>query len=82
MAIVINLDRLLVERKIASKELSKRVDLSENNLSRIKTGKIAAMRFSTLNALCRELKCKPGDILDYIDDDTPDEGDDADSILS
>lgn len=82
MAIVINLDRLLVDRKIASKELSKRMDLSENNLSRIKTGKIAAMRFSTLNALCRELKCRPGDILDYIDDDIPNEVGGADSLLS
>ena len=70
MAIIIHLDRLLVERKIPSK-----IDLSENNLSRIKTGKIRAIRFSTLNALCRELKCKPGDILDYIEDDEEELGD-------
>lgn len=72
MAIVINLDKLLVDRKLSSIELAERIDLSENNLSRIKTGRIKAMRFSTLNALCRELGCKPGDILDYIPDDEPD----------
>lgn len=71
MAIVINLDKLLVDRKLSSIELAERIDLSENNLSRIKTGRIKAMRFSTLNALCRELGCKPGDILDYIPDDEP-----------
>ena len=72
MAIVINLDKLLVDRKLSSIELAERIDLSENNLSRIKTGRIKAMRFSTLNALCRELGCKPGDILDYIPDEEPD----------
>ena len=72
MAIVINLDKLLVDRKLSSIELAERIDLSENNFSRIKTGRIKAMRFSTLNALCRELGCKPGDILDYIPDEEPD----------
>ncbi|MBM6943155.1 helix-turn-helix domain-containing protein [Collinsella intestinalis] len=67
--IVINLDRVLVDRKIASKDLARLIGLSENNLSRIKTGRIKAIRFSTLNGLCRELGCKPGDILDYIPDD-------------
>lgn len=75
MAIIIQLDRLLVERKLPSNELAHKIDLSENNLSRIKTGKIKAIRFSTLNALCRELKCKPGDILDYIEDDEEEIGD-------
>lgn len=67
--IVVNLDRVLVDRKIASKDLARRIDLSENNLSRIKTGRIKAIRFSTLNGLCRELGCKPGDILDYLPDE-------------
>ncbi len=67
--IVINLDRVLVDRKIASKDLAQLIGLSENNLSRIKTGRIKAIRFSTLNGLCRELGCKPGDILDYVPDD-------------
>lgn len=69
MAIISHLDRMLVERKMPSNELAQRIGLSENNLSRIKTGKIKAIRFSTLNGLCRELQCKPGDILDYIDDE-------------
>ncbi len=68
MAIITHLDRLLVERKIASVDLAKRVDITENNLSRIKTGKIKAIRFSTLNALCRELHCTPGDLLEYVED--------------
>ena len=69
MAIVVNLDKLLAERKILSKELAEKIELSENNLSRIRTGQVRAMRFSTLNALCRELGCKPGDILDYVEDE-------------
>ena len=75
MAIITHLDRLLVERKIPSIELAHKIDLSENNLSRIKTGRIKAIRFSTLNALCRELKCKPGDILDYVEDEDDFDGD-------
>lgn len=67
--IIVNLDRILFEKKIKSKDLASRISLSENNLSRIKTGNIRAIRFSTLNNLCRELDCKPGDILDYVPDD-------------
>ncbi|MDY4535087.1 MAG: helix-turn-helix transcriptional regulator [Tractidigestivibacter sp.] len=67
--IIVNLDRILFEKKIKSKDLASRINLSENNLSRIKTGNIRAIRFSTLNNLCRELDCKPGDILDYVPDD-------------
>lgn len=70
--IVVNLDKLLFEGRVKSKDLAGRIDLSENNLSRIKTGNIRAIRFSTLNSLCRELDCKPGDILDYIPDDDDD----------
>ena len=67
--IIVSLDRILFEKKIKSKDLASRINLSENNLSRIKTGNIRAIRFSTLNNLCRELDCKPGDILDYVPDD-------------
>lgn len=67
--IIVSLDRILFEKKIKSKDLASRISLSENNLSRIKTGNIRAIRFSTLNNLCRELDCKPGDILDYVPDD-------------
>lgn len=63
--IVLRLDRVLADRKIRSKDLAERIGLSETNLSRIKTGRVVAVRFSTLDALCRELNCKPGDILDY-----------------
>lgn len=51
---------------MTSRELAQRIDLSEVNLSRIKTGKISAIRFSTLDALCRELRCQPGDLLEYV----------------
>ena len=67
--IVLRLDRVLADRKIRSKELAERIGLTEVNLSRIKTGKISAVRFSTLDALCRELGCQPGDILEYVPDE-------------
>ena len=67
MAIITHLDMLLVERKMTSKELARRIGLSENNLSRIKTGNIKAIRWSTLEAICRELKCQPGDLLEYVE---------------
>lgn len=68
MAIVVNLNRILAEKRVHANELATRIDLSENNLSRIRTGRIKAIRFSTLDALCRELDCRPGDILDYVPD--------------
>jgi putative transcriptional regulator len=73
MPIVINLDRVMVERKITSVELAEKIGISTVNLSRIKTGKIRGMRFSTLEAMCQVLRCKPGDIIDYV---SPDEQDD------
>ncbi|MBE5024076.1 helix-turn-helix transcriptional regulator [Olsenella sp. DSM 107455] len=66
--IVLRLDRVLADRKMRSKELAERIGLSEVNLSRIKCGKISAVRFSTLDAICRELGCQPGDILEYVPD--------------
>ncbi len=68
--IVLRLDRVLADRKMRSKELAEKIGLTEVNLSRIKTGKISAVRFSTLDAICRALDCQPGDILEYV----PDEG--------
>lgn len=65
MPITVHLDRMLVERKISSGELAEKVGISPVNLSRIKTGKVRGIRFSTLEALCKELECKPGDLLDY-----------------
>ena len=67
--IVLRLDRMLAERKVSGKELSERIGLSPVNLSRIKTGKVSAVRFSTLEAMCRALDCQPGDLLEYIPDD-------------
>lgn len=65
MAIIMRLDRMMADRKISLNELSERVGISIVNLSNLKTGKVKAIRFSTLNAICRELKCQPGDILEY-----------------
>ena len=63
--IVLRLDRVMADRKISLKELSDRVGLSNVNLSKMKTGKISAIRFSTLEAICEALGCQPGDILEY-----------------
>ena len=67
--IVVRLDRVLADRKMRSQDLAERVGLTEANLSRIKTGRISAVRFSTLDAICRELGCQPGDILEYVPDE-------------
>jgi len=67
MPIRVNLDRLLLERQISLTELAERVDLTLANLSILKTNKARAVRFSTLDALCRELKCQPGDLLEYVE---------------
>lgn len=66
--IILRLDRMLAERKISSKELAGRVGISQVNMSRIKTGKVSAIRFSTLDAICRALDCQPGDVLEYMPD--------------
>ncbi len=71
MAIILRLDRMMADRKISLKELSEQVGIANVNLSKIKTGKISAIRFSTLNEICRVLNCQPGDILEY----EPDDGD-------
>lgn len=63
--IVVRLDRILVERKMSLKELSKRTGISEVNLSRLKNGHVKAIRFSTLNAICTELRCQPRDLLEF-----------------
>jgi putative transcriptional regulator len=66
MAIITNLDVMLARRKMKLSELAARVNISIANLSILKNGKAKAIRFSTLEAICRELDCKPGDLLDYI----------------
>lgn len=65
MAIIMRLDRVMADRKISLNALSEKVGIANVNLSKIKTGKISAIRFSTLDAICRELDCQPGDILEY-----------------
>ncbi|MBQ5482808.1 MAG: helix-turn-helix transcriptional regulator [Candidatus Methanomethylophilus sp.] len=69
MAIVLRLDRVMADRKISLNQLADLVGISNVNLSNIKTGKICAIRFSTLNGICKALGCQPGDILEYIEDD-------------
>ena len=69
MTIILRLDRVMADRKMSLNELSERVGVSNVNLSKIKTGKISAVRFSTLNAICQALDCQPGDILEYIPDE-------------
>lgn len=68
MAIIIRLDRVLANKKMKLNELANLIELSPVNLSNIKTGKIKAIRFSTLEAICKTLECQPGDILEYVDD--------------
>ena len=65
MAIILRLDRVMADRKISLNELSNRVRISTVNLSNLKTGKVKAIRFSTLDAICEVLDCQPGDILEF-----------------
>lgn len=69
MSIILRLDRVMADRKISLNELSERVGISNVNLSKLKTGKASAIRFSTLSAICKALDCQPGDILEYVNDE-------------
>lgn len=68
MPIIVNLDVMMAKRKISLNELSEKIDLTLSNASILKTGKAKAIRFSTLEAICKALDCQPGDILEYSDD--------------
>lgn len=68
MSIIINLDVMMAKRKISLQELSERVGITNANLSILKNNKAKAIRFSTLEAICRELNCQPGDIIEYKED--------------
>ena len=70
MAIVVQLARMLALRTMTSLELAERVGITQANLSILKTGKARAVRLSTLDAICRELKCQPGDLLAYVEEET------------
>ena len=72
MPIIVNLDVMMAKRKMSLNELSEKVELTLSNLSILKTGKEKAVRFSTLEAICKALNCQPGDILEYTEDLSPD----------
>ena len=65
MSIIVNVDVMMAKRKMSSQELAEKIGITQANLSILKTGKAKAIRFSTLEAICRELDCQPGDILEY-----------------
>lgn len=65
MSIIVNVDVMMAKRKMSSQELAERIGITQANLSILKTGKAKAVRFSTLDAICKALDCQPGDILEY-----------------
>jgi len=69
MPIIVNLDVMMARRKMSLNELSEKVDLTLSNLSILKTGKARAIRFSTLESICKALECQPGDLLEYADNE-------------
>ncbi len=69
MAIIIRLDRMMADRKISVNELAEQLEMSNVNVSNLKTGKMKGIRFETLNAICRVLKCQPGDLFEYVEDE-------------
>lgn len=71
MPIIVNVDVMMAKRKISSGELAERIGVSATNLSILKTGKAKAVRFTTLEAICKVLDCQPGDVLEYRTDDRP-----------
>lgn len=68
MAIIVNLDVMLAKRKMTSLELAQRIGMTPANLSILKTGKAKAVRMSTMNEICRVLKCQPGDLFEFVED--------------
>lgn len=69
MSIIVNLDVMMAKRKISLKDLSEKIDITTANLSILKNNKAKAIRFSTLNEICKILDCQPGDILEYVEDE-------------
>ena len=69
--IVVNLDVMMAKRKMSLSQLSEKVDITLANLSILKTGKAKAVRMSTMDAICRELQCQPGDLFEFVQDDDP-----------
>jgi putative transcriptional regulator len=71
MAIIVNLDMMLAKRKMTSLELAQRIGMTPANLSILKTGKAKAVRMSTMDQICRELNCQPGDLFEFVEEDDP-----------
>lgn len=69
MSIIVNVDVMMAKRKMSSQELAERIGITAANLSILKTGKAKAVRFSTLEAICKALDCQPGDVLEYREDE-------------
>lgn len=69
MSIILRLDRVMVDRKISVNALAEKIDMSNVNLSNLKTGKMKGVRFENMNALCEVLQCQPGDLFEYVSDD-------------
>ncbi len=67
MPIIVNLDVMLAKRKMRSKELAEKIGITEQNLSLLKSGKVRGVRFETLSAICKELQCQPGDLLEWVE---------------
>ncbi|HCQ88656.1 MAG TPA: transcriptional regulator [Clostridium sp.] len=72
MPIIVNLDVMMAKRKISSQDLAAKIGITQANLSILKTNKAKAIRFSTLEAICKVLECQPGDILEYVEDESED----------
>jgi len=72
MPIIVNLDVMMAKRKISSQDLAGKIGITQANLSILKTNKAKAIRFSTLEAICKALNCQPGDILEYVEDENED----------
>ena len=68
MAIIVRLDVVMAHRKITGRDLAERVGITEQNLSLLKSGRVKGVRFETLEKICRELQCQPGDLLEYVDE--------------
>ena len=71
MPIIVNIDVVMAQRKMSLGELAEKVDITPANLSILKTGKAKAVRMSTMDAICRELQCQPGDLFEFVQDDDP-----------
>lgn len=69
MSIIIRLDRMMADRKMSLNELAGKIDMTNVNLSNLKNDKMKGIRFETMNAICKALKCQPGDLFEYVDDD-------------